>query len=175
MNGNGKEYALAMFGIALEKENLEVMQEDMQMLKEVLGENPGYLEYLVNPAVKKSERLENIKEVFEDKVCEDVYSFLCILCEHEDTYCINEAINEFSNMYENYMHFATAVVTSAVELTEEEKAKLISKLTKVTGKRIVASYEIDKNLMGGITVEVDGMFYDGSVRKNLKNIKEVIS
>lgn len=175
MNGNGKEYALAMFGIALEKETLDVMQEDLAMLKEAFTENPGYLEYLVNPAVKKSERLENIKTIFEERVCEDVYSFLCVLCEHEDTYCIKEAIDEFSNMYENYKHFATAVVTSAVELTEEEKSKLMAKLTKVTGKRIVASYEIDKNLMGGITVEVDGMFYDGSVRKNLKNIKEVIS
>jgi len=175
MNGNGKEYALAMFGIALEHDNLDTMQEDLQMLKEALGENPGYLEYLINPAVKKSERLQNIKTVFEDKICEDVFAFMNILVEHEDTYAINDAINEFERMYEDYKHYATAVVTSAVELTEDEKTKLMAKLTKVTGKRIVASYEVDKNLMGGLTVEVDGMYYDGSVRKNLKNIKEVIS
>jgi F-type H+-transporting ATPase subunit delta len=61
------------------------------------------------------------------------------------------------------------------ELTDEQKARLTAKLTKVTGKTIKPQYVIDKGLIGGISVTVDGKHFDGSVRKNLKNIKEVIS
>lgn len=175
MNGNGKEYALAMFAIALENDSMEEIHSDMVSLKQVIDENPEYLEYLVNPAVSKSERIENVAMVFEGRVCEDVFAFINILVNHGDTYCLESAIDEFNQMYEDYMHFAKAVVTSVVELTDAEKEKLISKLQQVTKKRVVAEYVIDKSLMGGITVVVDGMFYDGSVRKNLNNIKEVIS
>ena len=55
------------------------------------------------------------------------------------------------------------------------KSTLVKKLSEVTGKTVRASYVIDKDLLGGLSVSVDGRHYDGSVRKNLKNIKEVIS
>jgi len=175
MNGNGKEYALALFSIALENENIEVIHSDLCSVKEAVDSNPEYLEYLINPAVPKSERIENLGVVFEGRVCEDVFAFLNVICEHGDLYALHTVFEEFDSMYQDYMKYAKAVITSAVELSDEQKAKLLAKLSRVTKKRIEAEYIIDKNLMGGITVEVDGKFYDGSVRKNLKNIKEEIS
>lgn len=175
MNGNAKEYALAVFAIALEEDSMTVIHDDLIMVKDAITENPGYMEYLVNPAIPKSERRENLKMVFESRVCGDVFAFLNILCDHGDMYVMNEAIDEFCAMYEDYMRFSKAVITSAVALTEEEKTKLVSKLQSVTNKRIEAEYQVDPSLIGGVTVDVDGKFYDGSVRKNLSNIKEVIS
>ncbi len=175
MNGNGKEYALAMFSIALENDNMEDIHSDLMSVKSAIEENPEYLGYLVNPAIPKSERLENIKAVFEERVCEEVFSFLNVLCEHGDMYTLDSAITEFEAMYEDHMQFANAVVTSAVELTDDQKARLIAKLSKVTSKKIRAEYVIDKNILGGLTITVDGTYYDGSIRKNLNNIKEVMS
>lgn len=175
MNGNGKEYALAIFGIALEKDSLKEMSEDLNFVKDAIDENPEYLDYLVNPAIPKSERLNSISEVFSGRVCEDVYSTLCVLCDHGDMYILNDAISEFNEMYEDYTRYAKATITSAVELTNEQKNKLVSKISKLTNKRIEAEYIVDKSIMGGLTVMVDGKYYDGSVRKNLNNLKEVLS
>lgn len=175
MNGNAKEYALAVFALALEGNAMAEIHDDLIMIRDLLKENSGYMEYLVNPAIPKSERSKNLASIFENNVCEDVFAFMNILCEHGDMYVMDDAIAEFCEMYEDYMRFSKAVVTSAVELTEEEKVKLITKLQAVTGKRIEAEFKTDKSLIGGVTVDVDGKFYDGSVRKNLSNIKEVIS
>lgn len=175
MSGNGKEYALAMFSIALENESMEEIHSDLNMVRDAIKENPEYLEFLLNPAVLKSERVASVAEVFEGRVCEDVFAFLNILCDHADMYSLVEAIDEFGKMYEDYMNFSKAVITSAVELTDSEKVKLINKLQKVTKKRIDPEYVIDEKLMGGLTVMVDGKFFDGSVRKNFNNLKEVMS
>lgn len=175
MNGNGKEYALAMFAIALENDCMEEMHQDLTSVDFAIANNPEYLEFLTNPAISKAERLENIKNVFEGNVCEDVFAFLNILCNHGDMYVIISAIKEFEQMYEDYMKFADAVITSAVELTEEQKTRLVAKLSKVTDKRIRPTYVVDKNIIGGLTITVDGKYYDGSVRKNLNNLKEVMS
>ena len=175
MNGNGKEYAIAMFAIMLEDENPERIYNDIIEVDKSFKDNPEYLEFLINPSIPKSERMESIKAVFEQRVCDPVFSFLSVICEHRDMYILFSAIDEFRSMYEEYMNYADAVVTSAVELTEDEKTRLVKKLSEVTGKTVRASYVIDKDLLGGLSVSVDGRHYDGSVRKNLKNIKEVIS
>ncbi|MCQ2465894.1 MAG: ATP synthase F1 subunit delta [Clostridia bacterium] len=175
MNGNAKEYALAIFAVALENDSVEQVHEDLLLVRDALVENPEYKDYLVNPAIPKSERMANLELVFSEQVCDDVFAFLNIICDHGDVFTLEPAIEEFNVMFESHMRMAKAVITSAVELTEDEKTKLITKLQAVTKKNVEAVYVIDKSLIGGVTVDVDGKFYDGSVRKNLKNLKEVIS
>ena len=85
------------------------------------------------------------------------------------------AAKEFEGMYEDYKKIRFAVITSAVKLTDEEKRKIVTRLRKVTGKAISPIYKVDESIIGGITVTCDGKFFDGSVVRNLKNIKEVIS
>ena len=175
MNGNDKEYAIALFSLMLESDEVDKVIPDIDLVDTLFKENPEYIDYLSNPSVPKSERIESLRSVFEGQVCDHVYSFLNVICEHRDMHVLFSAISEFRKMYEDYMHIADAVITSAVELTDEQKARLTAKLTKVTGKTIKPQYVIDKGLIGGISVTVDGKHFDGSVRKNLKNIKEVIS
>ena len=175
MRGNGKEYAVALFSIALESEEHAQIYGDMEYLKELVNDNPEYIDYLVNSSIPKSERVNNLREVFEGRVCDPVFAFLNVLLEHRDTNVLLSAIDEFRSLYEDYMNVADAVVTSVVELTDEQKKKLISKLSLVTGRRIRATYVIDSSLIGGLSVTVDGKLYDGSIKKNLNNLKEVMS
>lgn len=175
MRGNGKEYAVALFSIALESEDQAQIYGDMEYLKELVNDNPEYIDYLVNSSIPKSERVNNLREVFEGRVCDPVFAFLNVLLEHRDINVLLSAIDEFRSLYEDYMNVADAVVTSVVELTDEQKHKLISKLSLVTGRRIRATYVIDSSLIGGLSVTVDGRLYDGSIKKNLNNLKEVMS
>ncbi|MBR4495359.1 MAG: ATP synthase F1 subunit delta [Clostridiales bacterium] len=175
MRGNGKEYAVALFSISLESEQHAQIYGDMEYLKELVNDNPEYIDYLINSSIPKSERVNNLREVFEGRVCDPVFAFLNVLLEHRDTNVLLSAIDEFRSLYEDYMNVADAVVTSVVELTDEQKKKLISKLSLVTGRRIRATYVIDSSLIGGLSVTVDGKLYDGSIKKNLNNLKEVMS
>lgn len=175
MRGNGKEYAVALFSISLESEQHAQIYGDMEYLKELVNDNPEYIDYLINSSIPKSERVNNLREVFEGRVCDPVFAFLNVLLEHRDINVLLSAIDEFRSLYEDYMNVADAVVTSVVELTDEQKKKLISKLSLVTGRRIRATYVIDSSLIGGLSVTVDGKLYDGSIKKNLNNLKEVMS
>ena len=69
---------------------------------------------------------------------------------------------------------AHATVTSAVELTEEEKNRLIAGLEARERCRVQGEYRVDPSLLGGLIVEVEGKILDGSLRHRLSEIKEVI-
>ena len=66
-------------------------------------------------------------------------------------------------------------MTSALELTEEEKTKLSSGLEKRFRSTVEAEYVIDESLIGGILIEADGKVIDGSVRTRLRDIKDVMN
>lgn len=175
MNGGGKEYAVALFSLMLENGDQETIYSDLMFVEKTFKENPEYIEFLINPSIMKSERIDALQKVFEDQVSETVFSFLNVILLHRDMHVLLSAIEEFRSLYEDYMRIADAVVTSAVELSDEQKKRLVAKLSSVTGKNIRATYVIDKDLLGGVSVTVDGKHFDGSVRQNLKNLKEVLA
>ena len=77
-------------------------------------------------------------------------------------------------MFLDFSNTVRARVTSAVELTESEKIKVSDKLFTLTGQTAMIRYEVDPDILGGIIIETDEQIIDGSVRRRLKEIKEVI-
>ena len=68
-----------------------------------------------------------------------------------------------------------AVVKTAIELNDTQKQGLVKGLEKRTGKKVTLKTVIDRSLLGGIQVEIDGESLDGSIKNNLKRAREVIS
>ena len=49
------------------------------------------------------------------------------------------------------------------------------KLETTYNKKVVLDIKVDKTLLCGIVVEIDGKIIDKSIKNSLKDIKEVIS
>ena len=49
------------------------------------------------------------------------------------------------------------------------------KLEKKSGKTAVIEYIIDESIIGGIIVEMDGKIIDSSIKRHLKDMKDVIN
>ncbi|MBQ3924822.1 MAG: ATP synthase F1 subunit delta [Firmicutes bacterium] len=171
----GREYAIALFDSSYEDGSIDAVREDLGVVRQLFIDESEYIGFLRNPAISKEERMDSLKAAFEGKIEDTLYSFLAVMAYNNHMNEFFVAAQEFEGMYENYKKVSYAVITSAVRLTDEERARILERLRKVTGKRIYPIYRIDESIIGGVTVMCDGMFFDGSVAKNLRNIKEVIS
>jgi len=67
-----------------------------------------------------------------------------------------------------------AQVTSAVELTPEERQALETKLRQRFGQDLLFDYEVDPSLLGGVRVRVGDMVIDGTVAARLGALRERI-
>ena len=159
--------------LAVESGEQEVYAEAVDAVYAVMRENPEYIEFLASPAIPLAERCSAIDKAFES-LPENVVSFLKLLCENSRARSVCECIEEYKKLALAASGSVTATVTSAIELDENQKAKLIAKFEKVTGKKVNAFYTVDKSLIGGIRIELDGKLYDGSVAKRLSEVKDVI-
>ncbi|MGH9651258.1 MAG: ATP synthase F1 subunit delta, partial [Terriglobales bacterium] len=89
------------------------------------------------------------------------------------------ALGEIARLFEAEMNerrgFSEAEVTSWRELGDDEKRSLAARLEAVLGKKVRARYQKDESLLGGARIRVGSTIYDGSVRGQLRKLKEQLS
>lgn len=175
MVSTSNDFAVALFMLATEQNKLKEFHDDLDTVKTVFKENPEYAVLLSSPGVPKKERAALIDTAFGGNVCEDVVSFLKVLCEHNKVTMLFDCIRVFSELKKQAENRVTAKVYSAAPLDEEQMLKLKEQLSKKLGSTVKIKTYIDKTLIGGIKIEFEDRVIDGSIKKRLHDIKEVIS
>ncbi len=175
MTATGNNYAEALFMLAREENLVDEFYEGLKTAKGVFLENPEYLQFLSTPSIPKSERTAALSQAFEGKLNEHILSFLQLLCEHGKADQFFDCVSEYERLREWAANVVVATVKTAVELSDAQRQGLIKSLEKRTAKSVTLSCVIDSTLLGGIQVEIDGQLLDGSVKNNLKRVREVIS
>ncbi len=174
MSEMAKEYAKALFELAKENSATEDYEKSLELLSEVFIENPQYLEFLSSPDIPLAERLDAFNKVFAEKLPAYVMSFVKLLCERKRMKYFNQCVTEYKNLINEVNRCSNAKVISVVELNEREKAELKDKLEKMSGHTILLECVVDKSILGGLIVELEGKTVDASIQGRLKNLKDVI-
>ena len=175
MSDVSNEYAKALFMLAAETGKGREYKEALDAVSDVFNDNPLYPEFLTNFAIPLDERRNALETAFSDAIPRDVLSFLKLLCEKKHIEEFSECAAQYSAMYNEMDRILNARVTSAVELNDDEKVSLKEKLEKMSGHKVVIEYTVDKSIIGGIIVEMDGKIMDSSLKKHLRDVKDVIS
>ena len=85
--------------------------------------------------------------------------------------CIKYIVAEYLKIYYRKNRILDVRATFTKELTDEQKKKLIDKLSQKTGKEINLEIKIDKNILGGGVIRIGDKIIDGSIRRELDNWK----
>ena len=169
-----KSYAGALFSLAAENGEQEEVSRALETVTQVLRENPDYLEFLAAPSIAIDERSAAIDQAFGGRVPEHVTSFLQVLCRRGHARSYFECAEEYRRLLDHANRVAQARIVSAVELSAAQKRALVEKLEHQSGKRVEPEYIVDETLLGGLVVEMEGRVLDGSLKKDLQQVKEVI-
>ena len=169
-----KAYASALFTLAQETGEEGAVEEGLKTLVGVFADHPEYELLLSAPSLSKTERDALVHQAFDGRLPEDLISFLLLLCQGGHLKELESCAAEYEALYQRSLRLATAKVCSAVALTKDQKEKLQNRLETLSGKQVTLSCTVDPALVGGITVELDGKVYDGSLRRRMDDIKKVM-
>ena len=170
-----REYAVALFTIAVEENAVDEYLDCLISIKQLFEESPDYIEFLNSPAIALSERKNSIDEAFEGRIPEYLVSFLKVLCENDKVRTVIGCIDEFFKPAMEFKGSTFANVYSAVALSDSQKEAVCKKLEKLTDKKVEPIFIIDESLIGGLKIEVDGKTFDGSIKHRLGEIKDVMN
>ncbi len=101
----------------------------------------------------------------------EVRNFVAVLTDHRRLPLFSEILKQLQRELDDRQGFAEAEVSTARQLSEQEKQLLEAEITKLIGKKVRAKYEQDATLLGGAVVQVGSTIYDGSVKGQLEQIR----
>ena len=174
MADNHTAYAEALFALAAESGTLDDTSAALENVLRIIDEQPAYMELLAAPSIPVQQREEALFRAFGDSLPAHVVSFLQLLCRRGDIRELTACAGEFDRLYRNAQRVSVAKVVSAAPLAAEQQAQLRDKLEKSCGHRVETEYTLDPALIGGVVVHIDGKVLDGSLRRRLHDLKEVI-
>lgn len=170
-----KEYAEALFTLALEENSIDDFYSALSMMQALFSENPEYIEFLSTPSIPKAERVQQLTKCFEGKVPDIILHFAIVMVERGDIHSFNDSVMEYENLSFAMKSVSNATAISAVPLTEEEKVRLIRKLERLCTHTVLLHCKVDPSLIGGMIIEIDGRVIDGSIKHRMRELKGIIS
>jgi F-type H+-transporting ATPase subunit delta len=125
------------------------------------------------PADQKRNLLDAI--VQREGIDRPVRNLIAVLIDHRRLPFLPRIVEQLEKELDARLGFTEAQISSVRELADAEKRALEAQIAKTTGKKVRASYGLDKTLLGGAVVRIGSTIYDGSVKGQLEKIKEAIS
>jgi F-type H+-transporting ATPase subunit delta len=168
------EYSKALFELASEGNNVRDYEKALDLLTDVFNKNPQYAQLLSSPGIPLAERLGTIEKAFSSNLPVEVMSFIKLLCEKGYIKYFDQCVVEYKKLLNEANKCINAKVTSAITLSDQEKTALINNLEKTSGRTVLPEWIVDASILGGLIIELDGKTVDASIKRHLKNVKDVI-
>ncbi len=174
MNGAlASRYAAALVDVALEQHHADRVKRDLSSFAEAMSSSTDLRTLLESPAVSQELKHQVVRELAERMdLAPAVRNFVYLLIDHHRTEMLAEIEEAFQAELNQRLGIAEADVTSAREMSLEERKQLTVALERRTGKKIEARFRRDPSLVGGTLVRLGSTIYDGSVREQLTRLRE---
>jgi F-type H+-transporting ATPase subunit delta len=167
-----RRYAKALFAVALRRQAVDRVAEDMSSIVELLRREPRLKAFLLSPSVPA----ESVSALFQSALGPHVApitgNFLQLLHKKGRFDHFEEITHAFIEQVEDSRGILKAVVTTAAGLDPVAETELKAALERVTGKSIRLESKIDPEVMGGVVVVLKDRLIDGSVRHGIERLRE---
>jgi F-type H+-transporting ATPase subunit delta len=147
--------------------------QELHSIEALLKESDQLRRVLENPAIPGNSKRAVIDSITARLgTTRQVRNFVAVLTDHRRLPLFSEILKQLEQELNDRQGFAEAEISSARPLNDPEKQLLESEITKLTGKKVRARYELDASLLGGAVIQVGSTIYDGSVKGQLDRIRE---
>ncbi|MFO7569809.1 MAG: F0F1 ATP synthase subunit delta [Smithellaceae bacterium] len=170
-----KRYARAFFEIAEEEKKLEQYYAELRQFSSMVDQNETLREFLANPIFEQ----DNKKKVLEQLIAKMQLSamtvnFLKLLVDKKRIDVLSDIEACYRQLMDESLRKIRVNLKTAFPLSQETQDYINASLEKVTGRTIEMTVEKDDSLLGGIVIGVGDTLYDGSIRNQLNNMRNLL-
>lgn len=166
-----KRYARALFELAVEKKQLDVVETDLKLLQDDYQQVEEFQQLMDSPVIPGATKQKVFAEAYKSRLQENTFSFVAFLITKNRESLLEDVILDFYDLLDDHRGIIRGDVYSVVALSDAQVKSLKARLDEITGKNVIFSQKIDENLLGGFVVKIDDMVYDTSLRNQLEVLR----
>ena len=171
-----RRYAKAIFDIGSQQGGLDKIGADLRSFAKAMKDSPELEQTLTSPAIKRSDRRKVVDALMQHiGVVSTTRNTVYLLLDGERLHSLPMISKEIDRMIEAKAGRVGAEVTSAKPLDPTQLSQITAALEKLSGKKVSVSTKHDPDLLGGVVAKVGDTVYDGSLRTQLRNLRDELS
>ena len=164
-------YAEALLAAAKEADALARVREDFADFVAAVEASEELRDFLRNPQIEPGVKRRVLESLLE-RSDERFLNFARLLAEKNRAADAADVHAEFERLIAEEERVLELELTTAVELTDDEAAKIVGHIEQAAGRKVEARREVDPSLIGGLVVQAGSVRLDASVRGRLEQLRE---
>lgn len=165
-------YASSFLDTAIEKNLLDKVSEDFELIYNTLNASSELRRAIKSPIIKNEIKQSIFAKIFKDKINVETFTYLDFIISKGRENILLEILEKFFYLRDKHLGLANVQVSTAFDLTAEQKAQLQEKFTSYLNKKVKLSFLIDQKLIGGFVAKVGDTVYNASVIHQLGLLKK---
>ena len=172
-NSTSRSYALALYELSKESEELEKVENNMKDLKKLLDESLDFKEMVLSPTIPKDNKKDVLLTIAEkNNFSKILRKFLGFIAIKNRLFFLNKIVESFLNLVSRNKGELKAKLISSKKLSIDEKKKIQKELSENFKSSLNIDYEHDPDLIAGLVVQVGSIMIDTSVKTKLKKLEK---
>ncbi len=166
-------YAKSIIDLAVEKNQLEEVYNDMKYLQALLKASRETVNLLKSPVIPSATKAKALTAVTQGKVGAMTAAFNNLLIQKTRENVLPEIVEAFIDGYNQIKGIHKVKLTTAIEISEEVKASIKEKIKQDTSiQNIELSTVVREDIIGGFILEYNNNLVDGSILRDLKDVQK---
>lgn len=169
-----ERYAQALLELVsnnLSKE--DILKELLDITESVKGSG-DLNKVMTSPVISNDEKKNVISKLFENTTNKVILNFLKLLVDKNRFSMLESITKEYKNEINRLNNLLSINVTSAIDLTEDEKSAIKDKLSNILNKNIELEWATNPDIIAGLVFEVGDNIIDNSLRHKLQDLSRNI-
>ena len=170
-----ERYSRALFEVAKEAKDLDKVEEDIKNLNFLLNRSLEIKNFFHNPSQSKDNQNNVIKLLTENlNFSKNLKNFMFLLIEKRRILFIEKIIDSFLKLCSQKRGEIEASLISSKELSKKEIEDISKDLSSSMGSTIKFDYKVDKDLIGGLKLQLGSFMIDTSIKNKLKKYEQMM-
>lgn len=170
---SAKNYSKAL--VEMVRDNVisfEDLSKDLATVSEILETSQDLRLTLENPTVSEEVKSQIIEEVFKNEVHPQVVSFFKVLIDKNRFSEFSQIKADYEIKLDDVNKIQAVEITSAVELSEEYRERILQKLGEKLQKNIRPNWKVDENIIAGLIYRINDNVIDTSIKSKLDKLNK---
>ena len=170
-----ERYSRALFEVCKESNELDKVQNDVKNFLLILSSSSEIENFIKNPT-QNFEHNSSVVNILSDnlKFSKNLKNFLLLLIEKRRIFFVNKIIESFLRLISQKRGEIKASLISSKELSQTELNDISTDLSKSMGSTLKFDYKVDKELIGGLKLQLGSIMIDTSIRNKLKKYEQAM-
>lgn len=165
-------YAKALFTLALETNQLEEVNKDIELIRAV--DHEEFRRIIASPVISGDKKVAIFEAVFGGRISQLTHSFFNLVFQKGRVSSLIEIRDDFALQYREYKGIKIMKLTTAVPISAETRENIrqrIQAIQRYKDSTLVLEEKVDPSLVGGFVIQIDDELFNASIRHDLEFIK----